>query len=428
MREVTDTLTVSGLTDALSETLSERFPNEIWVTGAIRSLTRSANGHVYFDLIDPEHAGDQPPAVPVVLFESTKTRINQILRKSGAGRMEDGVEIRLRGRLAMHASRGRFQLVMSLIDPAFTLGRLAAERAALLQRLADDGLLDTNGRLPMPRAPLKVALITSAGSAAHADFLDELARSRYRFEVTTFDARVQGPDAVSELTDALRIASRDTPDVIVVTRGGGSRGDLVAFDHERLARAIATAAHPVIVGVGHEIDRSVADEVAHLSVKTPTAAARSLIDRCDLELAALVGTSRRVAQAAVHVTTVAGAELDRQRERLGVAARAELGRAGDRLDRDIERVRRTVPARLERAHHSLSLADATVRGADPAVQLARGWSLTRTVGGDVVTSPDQVGIGDELEITVSGGRIRSTVQGLEPTDGSVDEPAEDTTA
>ena len=425
---MTDTLTVSGLTEALAETLSERFPNEIWVSGAIRSLTRSANGHVYFDLIDPQHPGDQPPAVPVVLFDSTKTRINQILKKSGAGRMEDGVEIRLRGRVAMHASRGRIQLVMSLIDPAFTLGRMAAERAALLQRLADDGLLDTNRALPMPRAPLGVALITSAGSAAHADFLDELARSRYRFDVTTYDARVQGPDAVHELTEAIRLAGRDEPDVIVMTRGGGSRGDLVAFDHEQLARAIATAGRPVIVGVGHEIDRSVADEVAHLSVKTPTAAARALIDRCDLELAALVGASRRVAQAAVHVTTRAGAELDRQRERLAAAARAELGRAGDRLDRCAERAHRAAPARLERAHHALTLADATVRGADPAVQLARGWSLTRTVGGIVVTSPDQVEVGDELEITIAGGRIRSTVRGVEAADDSTDDRPEDTTA
>ena len=246
---MTDTLTVSGLTEALAETLSERFPNEIWVSGAIRSLTRSANGHVYFDLIDPQHPGDQPPAVPVVLFDSTKTRINQILKKSGAGRMEDGVEIRLRGRVAMHASRGRIQLVMTLIDPPFTLGRMAAERAALLQRLADDGLLDTNRALTMPRAPLGVALITSAGSAAHADFLDELAPSRYRFDVTTYDARVQGPDAVHELTEAIRLAGRDEPDVIVMTRGGGSRGDLVPFDHEQLARAIATAVRPVIVGV-----------------------------------------------------------------------------------------------------------------------------------------------------------------------------------
>lgn len=427
MREVTDTLTVSGLTNALAETLSERFPNEIWVSGAIRSLTRSANGHVYFDLIDPEHAGDQPPAVPVVLFESTKARINQILKKSGAGRMEDGVEIRLRGRVAMHASRGRVQLVMSLIDPAFTLGRLAAERAALLQRLADDGLLETNRRIPMPRAPLHVALLTSAGSAAHADFLDELTRSRYRFEVTTYDARVQGPDAVHELTEAMRLAGRDAPDVIVVTRGGGSRGDLVAFDHEHLARAIATADRPVIVGVGHEIDRSVADEVAHLSVKTPTAAARALIDRCDVELAALVGASRRVAHAAVHVTTRAGIELDRQRERLGLAVRAELGRAGERLDRSAERTRRAVPAHLERARHGLTLADATVRGADPAVQLARGWSLTRTVGGDVVTSPDQIRIGDELEITIAGGRIRSTVRDVEVSDDSADDRAEDMT-
>lgn len=409
MRDVTDTLTVSGLNDALVDALSERFPDEVWVSGAIRSLTRSANGHVYFDLTDPEVSGAHPPSIPVVLFDSTKARINAILKKSGAGRMEDGVEIRLRGRVSVQRSRGRVQLVMSLIDPAFTLGRLAAERAALLQRLADDGLLDANALLPVPRAPLRVVLITSAGSAAHADFGDELRRSRYGFDLTVLDARVQGADAVGELCDALREANRLEPDAIVITRGGGSRGDLIAFDHEHLARAIATATRPVIVGVGHEIDRSVADEVAHSSVKTPTAAARWLIDRCDTELASLVAVGRRIAQAAVLATGRSAIDLDRQRDRLHLAVRADLDLAVVDLDRTTERIRQRVPAILTTAAHRLELAEATVRSADPAVQLARGWSLTRTVEGALVTAVADLGPGDVIETLLADGLVRSTV-------------------
>jgi len=178
--------------------------------------------------------------------------------------------------------------------------------------------------------------------------------------------------------------------------------------------------------VGHEIDHSVADEVAHLSVKTPTAAARSLIDRCDTELASLVGSSRRVAQAAVHVTTQASADLDRNRERLAGAVRSVRSAAARSRLLRTDRIERAAPAHVERAEHRLTLAEATIRGADPAVQLARGWSLTRTVEGAVVTSPDQVTVGDELEITIAGGRIRTTVRDIQ-TDPAGDRHVEDTT-
>ncbi len=420
---MTDTLTVGELHSAVADALANRFANEVWVTGAIRSLNRSGNGHVYFDLVDPDHDGPHAPMIPVVLFASVKPRVNQILKKSGAGRMEDGVEIRLRGRLAVHESRGRIQLVMSLIDPSFTLGRLAAERAAVMQRLADDGLLGANALLDLPRVPLRVALVTSAGSAAHADFIDELVRSRYRFEVTVFDSRVQGSDAPADLRHAVAEAQRPidptvddtTHDVIVITRGGGSRGDLLAFDDEPLARAIAGSDLPVVVGVGHEIDRAIADEVAHTSVKTPTAAARVLVDACDHELARIVGCSRRLELAATHATDRRRGDLDALERRLAGGVERRLDRAGVELRQTAERIRRAAERRLDDHDRRLAVAAATVRGNDPERRLARGWSFTRTVSGNLVSDPGDVAPGDEVITTVAGGTIRSTVTTTEVT-------------
>ena len=276
-----NSVTVRQLCDVVDQTISTLFPDEIWVRGAISGLKRSANGHVYFDLVDPDD--DRGSAViPVALFANNKHRVNAILKRSGgAVKMSDGIEIQIRGRLAYYPRQSRLQLIMSLIDPAFTLGQLTASRDRVLATLRSEGLLDRNQRLPRPVLPLRLALITSAGSAAAADFLHELEISAHPFEVVTIDARVQGDEAVGSLLRGLHHAQTLAVDAIALVRGGGARTDLVTFDDETLARAICNSTLPVIVGIGHEIDRSIADEVAHVTAKTPTACARFFIDAVD---------------------------------------------------------------------------------------------------------------------------------------------------
>ena len=341
---MTETFTVRELCTALSAAVSSAFPDEVWVQGSISSLTRAANGHVYFDLVDPaDDLGSATPGLlPVTLFSSDRQRVNAILRKAGNIRMSDGVEIRIRGRVAYYPPQGRVQLRMSLIDPAYTVGQMAAARQALLDALAVEGLLNAQRGLALPVPPLRVALLTSAGSAAHADFAHELAQSGYPFEITLYDCRVQGIDAVPSIVEAITLAatrpadgsghgtqdgaggapSVPPPDVIVLVRGGGARTDLAAFDHERVARAIATCPLPVLVGVGHEIDRSVADEVAHLSAKTPTATAALLVD-------AVRAFHQEVEQAAARLAGLASARLEASAGRPG-GRRRPAGGGGQR--------------------------------------------------------------------------------------------------
>ena len=155
--------------------------------GQIRNLTRSQRGHVYFDLIDPVPAGSTPKAsIPVTLFDSSRQIVNRIIKRTGNSvRIDDGVEVRIRGAIELYTPRGQVQLNMSSIDPEFTLGRLGADREQLLQQLRADGVVDANRSIAMPLVPLQVALITSDGSAAHADFTEQLASSGYAFDVTT---------------------------------------------------------------------------------------------------------------------------------------------------------------------------------------------------------------------------------------------------
>jgi exodeoxyribonuclease VII large subunit len=430
---VQETFTVGELCASIERAVRAGFPTEVWVAGAISGITRSATGHVYFDLVEPGALGDTVTAsVPVVLFSARRRLVNQILTRSGGGvRMTDGTEIRIRGEVGFYPRGGRVQLVMSLIDPAYTLGQLAQARLRLLGQLEAEGLLGANRRHPFPVLPLRVALVTSDGSAAHADFHHELARSGYRFELQVIDARVQGPDAAQQLVWALREAVAWGPDVVALVRGGGARTDLVAFDHEAVVRAVAACPVPVITGIGHETDRSVCDEVAHTAAKTPTACAGLLVGLVR-EFAA------RVEAAAERLVLVAGARLEAaegdlagRAQRAGRAGQVALARAdaglGDRARRLRRagrrahqrhhehlgvlsgRLRRAAPGALERATHPVTLAEVRLRAVDPTEALRRGWSITRTAGGRLVTDPAEVVHGERLVTTLAGGELTSVV-------------------
>ena len=277
------TWTVAEVGTAVAGGLRATFPDEIWLRGEIRSLRApNRSGHRYFDLVEPGAApGEQPSAkVSVALFRGAKERVNAVLADApGQTRIADGVEVRIRGRVDWWVAGGQLRLVMSAIDPVFTLGRLDEQRRLLLEVLVAEGLLRRNATLVVPTLSLRIGLVTSAGSAAHADFVHELTASGYAFEVVLADARVQGVDAPSSVVAAIaRVASMGV-DVIAVVRGGGATTDLAAFDHEDIARAIALAPVPVFTGIGHEIDRNVAGEVAHTDFKTPTATAAALVAR-----------------------------------------------------------------------------------------------------------------------------------------------------
>jgi len=424
------TWSVSELAQAIGERLREAFPAEVWVRGEIHDLVRARSGHVYFTL--REAGGDVGGAQLSVMLSSTnKQRVNRLLLRGGGVRMTDGTEVRIRGRLDLYVPRGQLQLQMTSIDPAFTLGQLAAARAELLGRLREEGLVGANALLPLPVAPLRVGLVTSRGSAAEADVVDELRRSGFRFEISVADVRVQGPEAPGAVAAAVTGLARARVDVVIVARGGGAATDLAAFDSELVARAIAGATRPVITGIGHETDRSVADEVAHTAAKTPTAAAQHVVGLVALALDRAEHAWHRVAVRSGHVLERADAHLDRTRARAAVAARSaahrqhariadaamRLGRstAGllDAADREIDgRAARLAPAatrRLERAHQHLDVLHARTSALDPERALARGWAIVRTADGSVLRSVAAAPAGTVLDVQVADGTLQATV-------------------
>ncbi len=400
----------------VERSISDAFPDEVWVRGAISGISRSANGHVYFDLVDPGELGKQSAAtLPVALFAQARQRVNAILRKTQAVRMGDGVEIQIRGAVNYYPKQGRVQLIMSLIDPAFTLGQLEAAKAELMQKLKTEGLLDANRAIPFPALPLRVGLVTSTGSAAEADFVNHLRSTGLPFEITVFDARVQGDEAPSSIASAIAHAG-DAPeigepslDVIAVVRGGGAKTDLAAFDHESVARAIATSRLPVLVGVGHETDRSVADDVAHTSAKTPTACASVIIDAVALFDHRVNVAAERIATTAINQLGRSDLRLSEARSRLARVAIESVAERQASLETIGERISTKASRVVELADLHLDHQQVRVRSLDPAVALARGWSITQRPDGSVVTSVDDIVEGDTLTTTLANGTISSIV-------------------
>ncbi len=397
--------TVTELMTATADAIRDRLGGAVWVDGEI-SGPRESRGHFYFDLVDRDDDGAVTAKVPVALW--TRGRIDQKLREAGTVRLEEGVKVRIRGPLELWVAGGRIQLSMQDIDPAFTLEALESERERVLAMLRAEDLIDRNRSLPLPAMPLRIALITADESAAQADFMHSLVESGLPWEVSFIDSKVQGAGAERTIAAALLTAQRRPVDVIALVRGGGSRLDLAVFDNELVARTIAMSTVPVFTGIGHEIDTSVADVVAHTANKTPTACAETLI-------AVAAAIVERGEAAWVDIAGIVATTLEAERDRLaGCARHAALG-ARTRLTVERHRLA-TTTTRLDRAlrttfrtrRQDLDLRAARLDAVDPVRTLARGWSITRTSSGTVVRRSSDVSPGDILVTTLSEGTITST--------------------
>ena len=426
-----ETWSVGELSAAISETLSAIFPTNIWVRGEITGLHIAPSGHAYFTLVEQgASANRNSDKLPVALFARSRATVEATLADQGLS-LEEGIEVRIGGNVSYYATRSQVQIIMSEIDPNFTLGQLAANRAALLAALQSEGLLDKNRLLALSPIPLRVGLVTSDGSAACADFLDELANSGYAFEVVLCDSRVQGAEAPQNLVNAITTLQRYPLDVIAVVRGGGDRNDLLAFDTEPVARAVANCALPVVVGIGHETDESVVDHVAHAAYKTPTACADALVEMVAAFYARLGDAARSLSQRSAAITQGAAATMQNRSHLLSATTTKHLGQAGRHLaaaagrlqhsalircntqshalDAAAQNLSRSTKQRCKTARVALASHEALARSHDPQRVLERGFSITRNQDGSIVRARPLPKSGDEIATTVAGGTIHSTV-------------------
>ena len=377
---------VSELINAINAVLTRQF-RDVWVYGEVGKVSQPSSGHVYFDLVE-DNDGEKH-VISVKLWRGVRQRLMPKMQKHDMD-IVSGIKVRIRGTPDIYGASGQFGFKMSDIDPRFTLGDLAAQRDEIIAKLKLEGLYDRNRHLALPLVPLSIGVVTSKGSAAHADFMKTLEESNIGFTVTLCDVRVQGDGSAEQVAAAITLlGSQPLVDVVAVIRGGGSRTDLATFDNEIVARAVATCRAPVFTGIGHDVDKSIADEVAFSWNKTPTACAVAIVERVNEFV-------RQVDSAAQRIANVVLAALANSERRVGNA----VGR--------LRTLRLTV---LDAAKSRIDLLATEIAGFDPVVLMRRGWSITYNADGKVLKSVKQAKRGDGLTTRVADGAIVSTVIG-----------------
>ncbi len=370
-------LTVRQVNEEISAAVARAFPRTVWVRGEVQRLPHDAarRTHVYFELHETGASGAAEYQIPVSLMGWDRQRFD-------LGRYLDGtdpdfqiankIEVCFECKVDFYAKFGKMSLKIVGVDKNFALGRLEAQRRQTLAHLEGLGLMKLNAAVPLPVLPLRVGLITSPGSAAEHDFRTGLETSGWAFAVNLIGARMQGEQLQAEVTRALAQQVTAVVDVIVITRGGGSRADLSWFDQQKLAEAIARCPLPVITAIGHEIDRSIADMVAHHSCKTPTAAAEYLVDAVAAVAARVDEAATRLTRRLDEILTAAGTRLVVE-DRLARAATGALLRAQVRYRTAVGRLQQLVGRGLTARQHRLADLRARLGGAAIS-HLARGDS------------------------------------------------------
>lgn len=432
-------ISVSEAVRSLDAHLRAAFDGKpVWIRGVLSGLNRSRSrgGVRYFQLVEfNDNTGSQQSAARVnaVLLPRDRTHVNSKLSRAGmAGAISDDEEVVLRGSFGVYAPTGNMQFRVADIDVTALRARRLAERDALLQALQDEGLLEINGCLPLPSMPLRVGLVTSRTGAARRDVERVLAESPFAITVLFGDAQVQGENAPQSIIAALRGVAAAHPDVVVVCRGGGDEIDLRAFDDLDLARAVARSAFPIFAGIGHEIDKSLVDSVAHTSFSTPTAAAQgvvALLRTCEATLGEaatrlgqvidkrIVGFKHQQQQVAGQLGFAAQIHsralrdrLHGTRDALAMATNSQIDGCSAQLNDLREVMERASGSRITDAYKSMSAAREMLGALDPAVRLRQGWSITRTAEGQPVTSYAAVEADDVLTTRVADGIITSRVE------------------
>jgi len=393
--------TVRDVLRGVNALLEERVGG-LWVAGELSDLRRPSSGHLYFRL---KGDGGQLRAV---LFRGSARGL--------AFEPEDGLEVLAYGEVVVYEPRGDLQLIVRRLEPR---GRGALQLAfeQLRRRLEAEGLFDPARKRRLPPVPARIGIVTSASGAALRDVIEVTGR---RFPATPLliaPTRVQGPGAEDEVAAALdALGERGGVDVILLVRGGGSIEDLQPFNTETVARAVVRAPVPVVSGVGHEVDVTIADLAADVRAPTPSAAAElALPDRAALG-AALARDARRLAQAAAGLLERLRLRLERQRQALRAhapTARLEAQRA--RFQAAVRTLERAAAARLAAGRSALGAVTGRLDALSPLAVLARGYGLVRRArDGVIVRRADQVAPGDPLAIRVAEAEVEATVASTRP--------------
>jgi len=395
-------LAVAELTRYLRDLFESDYRlQSVWVEGEVSNLKRSPAGHCYFTLKD---AGAQLRCAWFAGSMPSRARVPR-----------DGDHVVAHGRVSVYEQRGEYQLYVNVVQPAGA-GVLALQLEELRARLDREGLFDESRKRAIPRFPSTIGVVTSPVGAVFRDMLNVIARRFAGVEVVLAPTQVQGEGAALQVAgaiEALNVLVR--PDVLIVARGGGSLEDLWAFNEEAVARAIYASRVPVVTGIGHETDWTIADLVADLRAPTPSAAAELVVPDAREYAEQLERTGRRLDALARERVDDARAELSRLQHRLArLSPEVVIAQRREAVDELAERALTQVRHRLALSRAELAGRRQQLEALSPQAVLARGFSITRLRGtGMVVRRLEDVNPGAAVEVEVSEGRFAATVDGAQ---------------
>ena len=435
-------VTVSQLNREARVTIEQRF-SQVWVTGELSNFARPRSGHWYFTL------KDNNAQVRCAMFANRNQRVSM--------QPSDGQQVLIRGRVSLYENRGDFQIIVEQMEPAGA-GALRQAFDALKLKLASEGLFATERKQALPQQPETAVIVSSASGAAVHDVLAVWRRRYPRLQVTLIPTAVQGAEAEPQILAALAKAENLQPDVILLTRGGGSLEDLWCFNLESVARAIYALTTPVVSAIGHEIDVTIADFVADLRAPTPSAAAELMVpDANDLSdnvdalyrhLRNLTRNQLRHQSLLLHNTALQlvspqthiqqnWQRLDDLRRRATAAAdgtvrtlESQLGKTEGRLHLQgptprLQLARQQLAAaqqllqnrcqqRLNQYQTSLANLVRMLEGVSPLPTLARGYAIVRSTEGRVIESADALNAGDRVTAQFAKGTVTALVENIDP--------------
>jgi exodeoxyribonuclease VII large subunit len=398
---------VSEITRRVKELLeADEGLEDIWIEGEISNWVRSRAGHCYFTLKDAQ------AAIRAVMWRSIADRLGFD--------PEDGQAVRAHGYVSVYEPQGQYQFYVDALQSTGR-GALYLKFEALKARLAAEGLFDANRKRPLPYMPSCIGVVTSPTGAALRDILNVLRRRWPLVRVLIAPSLVQGTHAPVQIISALHSlyartgeGSEPRVNVIIVARGGGSIEDLWAFNDERVARAIAGAPVPVISGVGHETDFTIADFCADARAPTPSAAAEIAVPdyvetkgQLEAQHASLDGAWRQLVGAYQ-------SSLDTERRALvGASPRRRIDVSRQRVDEVGRRLDRAGSQRLSLLQERVMGLEQRLTGLDPLAILARGYAAVRDQSGRLVHSAADVSIGERIDVLLSDGQLSADVQEIE---------------
>jgi exodeoxyribonuclease VII large subunit len=401
------------LTAHLEAGFGRRRPH--WVRGEISKVYEK--GHVYVDLVDAGSASSDTkrPVLNAHCWATPWAPLKRRLAAEGVS-LKVGMVVSFYGYVDVYAPQGKIGFSITEIDVEGLLGDVARRRQELIARLSAEGLLEVNKRTVLSPVPLRVGLVASPGTEGYNDFTGQLLNSSFSFAVTLVKTLVQGEAAPRQIAAAVAALDDYGVDLICVVRGGGSKGDLVCFDDERVARAIAASSTPVFTGIGHTGDESVADLVAHTRAITPTKLGEEVVSLVARWYETNVqGPAQRVLEATNDVLDEATAYVAERRRTMIFAVRDRLRSEERHLASTRQRLLIQSGHLLASATQMLTSTRQLLAAYDPARRLAQGWSVVTDSNGAVVKSLADIASGDDVRVLVSDGSFNARVGDMKGT-------------